>query len=167
MWFAKVNVDGAVSSRKGKSSCGGVFWNDKVEFLGGFFANLGSCLVLEAELWAILYGLRSTRDAGGERSFWSQTWHRQLDSSSLTLIGHPLEKMVLNIKELINRNWQIYVSHILREGNEVTDCCASLALDEELGFHAILDICPDLEDIQQDIIQQDIMEVGSFGSCRC
>ena len=55
--FYKLNVDGAFEVRKWQGSCGGLIRNDAGEFLGGFSMNIGSCSVLEAELWGIYYGL--------------------------------------------------------------------------------------------------------------
>ena len=48
--FIKINVDGVVSLRIGKSNYGGVFRNENAKFVGGFVTNLGSCSMLEAEL---------------------------------------------------------------------------------------------------------------------
>ena len=104
--------------------------------------------MLEAKLWAILYGLKLA---------WDARWRKVLLGLGLTLIvrlikfainkGHLLEKMLQSIKELTSRNWQIYISHILREGNEATDCYASSTLAKDLSFHGMSNTWLELEEI--------------------
>ena len=43
----------------------------------------------------------------------------------------------------------MYIIHVLREGNEVANFCAMVALDKDLSFHVLSDIQPELEVILQ------------------
>lgn len=48
--WIKWNIDGASIGNPGPSSCGGIFRNNNVEFLGAFAYNLGNTNSLVAEL---------------------------------------------------------------------------------------------------------------------
>lgn len=62
-WY-EMNIDGYVNPKESKAGCRGVFRNDKGNQITGFYANLGTCTVDEAEAWAILKGLRITWEKG-------------------------------------------------------------------------------------------------------
>ncbi|XP_061353784.1 uncharacterized protein LOC133298506 [Gastrolobium bilobum] len=58
----KVYVDGAVNIFSRIGACGGVICTTSGVWLGGFAFNIGSCTILEAELWAIFHGLKLAVD---------------------------------------------------------------------------------------------------------
>lgn len=48
-----LNSDGSVVDAGLFASCGGVLRDDSRQFIFGFFAKVGTCSILEAELWGI------------------------------------------------------------------------------------------------------------------
>ena len=120
--------------------------------------------MLEAELWGVLHGLRTAWDAGWRKVI------MEFDSTSAVKLlksninkGHPLENSVRRIKDILNREWQLFIRHILWEGNEAADCCAALGLEEALGLHAISNTWPRLEEI----LQRERVCVGRSRLVRC
>lgn len=51
--------------------------------------------------------------------------------------SHPYAPMVLRIKDLCARSWEVRISHAWREGNRVADYLANLAHSMELGLHVL------------------------------
>lgn len=98
--------------------------------------NIGSSSVLMTELWGIYTALTMV---------WGMNFHKLwIESDSLvavTLIGkdcqsnHPHAPMIIAIKELLSRPWQVKLTRVLREGNFVADSLANLAHSSDLGVH--------------------------------
>ncbi|CAN1122705.1 hypothetical protein LINPERPRIM_LOCUS2870 [Linum perenne] len=68
--------------------------------------------------------------------------HLQLDSLAAvtTILGNQEEDSIHGrtldtISELQNRNWEVTISHIFREGNKVTDLLAHHRHTLDFGFH--------------------------------
>ena len=77
--------------------------------------------------------------------------------------NHPQVNMIRMIKELLKENWQLHISHFLREGNEATNHCTLIGLDKDLGFHVILDMQLELEAIlYMDLMGGEVLEVTGF-----
>lgn len=53
-----MNCDGVVAQHGSMAACGGVARDHNGELIYGFGPNFNGCLVLEAELWGILFGLK-------------------------------------------------------------------------------------------------------------
>ena len=100
------------------------------------FVLLGHCPVVVAELWGALYALELA---------WSLDISHlilELDSSSaVSLIKHcvdrrhPYAPLILKIKHLLDRSWQIKVEHIFREANRVADFMTSMGHALDFGLH--------------------------------
>lgn len=124
--WVKCNVDGACKDNGTSTGCGGVLRDRAEHWVTGFVRGLGMGTVLNAELWGILIGLQVAWNHG-LRKVW-------LESDSLTAINlikhgctssHMYYDLVLSIRELCNRSWQVHLSHIHREGNRVADSLAN------------------------------------------
>jgi ribonuclease HI len=99
-----LNTDGSVVEHDTKAACGGVMRDCNGNFLVAYVAHIHPCLVLEAELWGIYYGLKTA---------WSRGYRRiKVVSDSLSDINllkdgcpptHPLRMLVENIHQ-IHRN---------------------------------------------------------------
>ncbi|XP_061375835.1 uncharacterized protein LOC133317945, partial [Gastrolobium bilobum] len=124
--WVKLNVDGACDANGTRTGCGGVFRDASGTWIVGFCKNLGSGTVLHAELWACLVGLELAWDRG-----FRQVWLEGDSLSAQQLItngchhDYPAANLVNRIRNLMQRDWQIYMSHIHREGNRVADFLAS------------------------------------------
>ncbi|XP_061350094.1 uncharacterized protein LOC133295304 [Gastrolobium bilobum] len=124
--WVKLNVDGACDANGTRTGCGGVFRDASGTWIVGFCKNLGSGTVLHAELWACLVGLELAWGRG-----FRQVWLEGDSLSAQQLItngchhDYPAANLVNRIRNLMQRDWQIYMSHIHREGNRVADFLAS------------------------------------------
>ncbi|MCI21440.1 putative ribonuclease H protein, partial [Trifolium medium] len=108
-----------------KSACGGVIRNVLVR---GLARNLGSCSTLMAELWDILsmLGIKAFIVVYQKKGF-----HRiSLESDSAIAVSiidkscsapHPCASIVSLINCFRMEEWQVHVSHIYRQTNQVAD----------------------------------------------
>ncbi|CAN1169310.1 Putative ribonuclease H protein At1g65750 [Linum perenne] len=101
---------------------GGIIRNSHSRLLAVFSSNLGSCTVIRAELRGVAIGLNLAWDIGVRKIL--------LQSDSMAVVGSihdtPDEDArhsatVLQIHELLNREWEVKTSHVFREGNRVAD----------------------------------------------
>lgn len=126
--WVKVNVDGSVNLIKRVSGFGGVFRNFKGEWLCGFTAGSAIKDALRMELEANKYGLLLAWDRGF-RMVYCETdclVAFNLLHSQLPLLELGLRPILQEINDLINRNWRVLVSHVLRTGNMAADFMAKL-----------------------------------------
>ena len=98
--------------------------------------NIGYCSVTIAELWGVYQGLVMAWDHGIR---WLLV---EVDSQCVVQMLNNLEEMtneysplVSSIKELIHRNWHIYVNHVYREANFAADSIANYASNLLIGLH--------------------------------
>jgi ribonuclease HI len=139
--FVKLNTDGACRQNQ-IAGCGGVIRGNQGEWLGGYARCVGLCSAFVAELWGVLEGLRCVRRLG----FLNIELH--IDSVAVVQVlkkrrvnssmGHALAKQIW---KLIDRDWNIEISHTYREANNCADALANLgcSLDYDLVF---FDDCP-------------------------
>ncbi|KAF7815065.1 putative non-LTR retroelement reverse transcriptase [Senna tora] len=102
----KINVDGSRWDHSGGIACGGVFRDQHGRWMGGFAKKLGSGNSLLVEL--IKEGVINT---------------------------HPLSPLILEIRSMLARHWQVKLSRTFREGNRLANAIANFA--HSLSF----DIC--------------------------
>lgn len=105
---------------------------DTGSFVVAFAAGLGHYSITEAELWAILKGLQLARARD------SQKVHLETDSlAAVRLIKmecsplHPCFNLIQDIRCLMQPEDNFYLSHILREANQVADGLAKMGLSLE------------------------------------
>ncbi|XP_061358638.1 uncharacterized protein LOC133302833 [Gastrolobium bilobum] len=123
--WIKINSDGACAEEGIRMSCGGVARNCYGEWIAGFSKKLGSGNVLMAELWGVILGLEWA---------WVQGYQQliievdSMDAYNVILQGcveaHPCHMLMLRIKEMMGRSWQVNVLHVYRECNRVADWLA-------------------------------------------
>ena len=117
------------NSTTGMASGGGVLSDCNGEWVRGFSIKLEACPALEAELWAILYGLRLARDKG------IRFLIVEVDSLLCRWLNENRKdtNRYRNLREecnhLLRLPQQVEVKHIFREMNQATDLLANLAMD--------------------------------------
>ncbi|CAN1800862.1 Putative ribonuclease H protein At1g65750 [Linum perenne] len=120
--WVTVNTDGSVVQPSGNTSAGGLIRDHLGHCSLAFSANLGKCSITRAELRGILHGLEFSWSSGHKKV------RLQTDSqsaASLILAEDPPLRQhaseVIAIRELLQRNWQVEIHHIFREGNGAVD----------------------------------------------
>ncbi|XP_027348285.1 uncharacterized protein LOC113859799 [Abrus precatorius] len=108
----KLNCDGAVSN--GIASCGGVARDHNGQFIMAFSGDLGSCSVVQAELWTIYYGIKLLREMSWNGTIWVKT------NSALAVKflnegcnrTHASYSLVNKIVHIVGDNHEVSCSHI-------------------------------------------------------
>ncbi|CAL8167723.1 unnamed protein product [Prunus armeniaca] len=155
----KINTDGSRSPTSGSIGAGGLLRDTTGEWIKGFSVNLGngSVLVLEAELWSILWGLTLAWDSGYRNV---EVESDSCDAVSLlnspTIPTHPLFSIIVCCKSNINKDWRCSINHIYREQNVAVDALSSRSIDFGPGIH-LFETVPDF---LKDILYADAMGVS-------
>ena len=89
-----------------------------------------------AELWGLYQGLQLAWDAGIKRLL------VEVDSlcvsqmiSKQVIVPNVFYALVVAVRNLLSRNWQVSLSHIFREANSAADFMASMAYSVPYGVH--------------------------------
>jgi ribonuclease HI len=122
----KINTDGCV--KEGFASGGGIIRDHTGHCIRAFSASYGPCLILEAELRAILDGILLARGLGIS-AIWVEV-DSNIAIHCITRGGGPwtIQGILRQIRDLISFDRDT-VSHIYREGNQVADSLASEGWD--------------------------------------
>ncbi|KAL5759738.1 hypothetical protein ACOSQ2_018576 [Xanthoceras sorbifolium] len=120
--WVKLNMDGSWRSEPGSLAAGDVLRDHNSKWLRGFCAHKESGNPLEAEIWAILFGINMAWSAGYRKVL--------VESDSLKVVSliqfdcnanKPLWVMVQSCRRMLNRDWNYQLSHVFRECNSLTD----------------------------------------------
>ncbi|KAL4314895.1 hypothetical protein AHAS_Ahas15G0130800 [Arachis hypogaea] len=141
----KLNVDGSFVSHSNGAACGGAIRNHLGHFLKEFTCNLGSCSIMQAELWGIIHGLQVTTA--------NNITNIIVESNSISALNfikkgcpdsHPCAPLVADICMLACRIPNIQWSHTLREANFVADHLAKKGHELPFGVHLFDAAPPDI-----------------------
>lgn len=136
--WLKCNVDGVSKCGGHGAGCGDVIKDSTGNWIMGFALRLDDMGSLSAKLWSILKGL----ELAWERKY------RQLVVESdareaIDLIkrsretSHPLDSLIRKTRHLVNREWEVVLSHTYREGNKVANHLALSARNTECGWRLL------------------------------
>lgn len=124
-----INTDGTGGVDHGVAAWAAVLRNHEGVWLGGVGERGKDEGILRSELRGVLVGLTEA---------WRRGWRKvdvQTDCREVisTIQGpnqrHGLHgELVRRIKELLQQDWQVQISHVFREGNMVADALAKLTL---------------------------------------
>lgn len=153
--WVKINVDGT-SRRDGKrAGIGCVVRNDNGSWLVGEARNIEKANLNIAELLALFFGLKLAWRKGYRRII--------LELDSVTAVNLILGNEVSNegdrvivdsCKELLSRQREVKVEHVLKEANKVVDWLANWAMS--LGFE-------ERELLQPPLEMSTLLEEDAFG----
>ncbi|CAN1120508.1 Putative ribonuclease H protein At1g65750 [Linum perenne] len=133
-----LNTDGSVQSNCSKAAAGGLIRNADGRCLLAFCSNLGRCSIMRAELRGVIEGLQRAWGEGFRRiqaRVDSQAILSLLRSGSSADHGFAVE--VVALRELLERDWEVTITHTYREGNFAADYLASLGHQFPLGAHLV------------------------------
>lgn len=123
--WIKCNIDGACKGNPGPSSCGGVFRNSEVDFLGAFACNLRISNSLIAGLQGAMFAIEIAFQKG-----WTHLWLEN-DSTLVTLafqsykiVPWQIRNRWHNCLHLCN-SMSFFVTHVFKEGNHGADKLAN------------------------------------------
>jgi ribonuclease HI len=133
-----LNVDGSSIGNPGISGYGGLLRTADGAWVHGFFGNLGVTNILHAELMAIYKGLLLAWDMNIK-----ELWCYSDSKNAIKLITEPVDvwhhyaAIISNIKDILNRDWQVLLHHTFREGNACADFLAKLGATGSEVFSSI------------------------------
>ncbi|KAJ1383120.1 Ribonuclease H domain [Sesbania bispinosa] len=115
-----------VSANIEKYGRGGVVRNASKSCLGAFFGFVGMGDAFEAELRAVLEGLRFA---------WEKGWRKIVLESDAQEVVHVLQgitslgchnhfELIKEVFNLLQREWVVQLQHIYRDANKLADCLA-------------------------------------------
>jgi ribonuclease HI len=129
----KLNVDGCSKGNPGVAGAGGVIRDHLGAWIGGFARNIGICSSVNAELWAVYVGLQLAWDRGFRKV--------DLESDSKVVVGlingdsvrvDRNYNIIMQIKGMLGRDWEVTTYHVYREANCVADWLANYGLTRDL-----------------------------------
>ncbi|CAN1195843.1 Putative ribonuclease H protein At1g65750 [Linum perenne] len=131
-----LNMDGSVLQPQSQAAGGGIVRDSHENKIAAFLANFGRCSIMQAELRAAALGLETAWDSGCRKV------NIQLDSKAAidAINGDPSSagrhcQTLQRIRNLCNREWEVVVTHIFREGNRVADLLAHQGHSLAFGCH--------------------------------
>lgn len=155
-WYA-LNVDGAA---KGSGAAGGgaIIRDHDGQFISALSANFGHCSSFEAEVSALVEGLKLAKE------LYIEKLELQMDNQACVEIlrsqkwgRSEYSDMFEHIMKLIDSpNWTVKIKHVYREGNRVADWLANQGVAQHIRLE-IFDSAP----LELDrILAEDSMGVG-------
>ncbi|CAN1826392.1 Putative ribonuclease H protein At1g65750 [Linum perenne] len=138
-----VNSDGSVQGIRGKAAAGGILRDNAGNCLQAYAMNIGSCSITRAEIRGAI-GIRKAWDAGYRKV------EVQMDSQAAIYIltndnprvAHQHSLEVLEVQELLHRDWEVTFKHVYREANHAAGFLANCGHSLPQGTHSIgLDNC--------------------------
>ncbi|KAJ1385829.1 Ribonuclease H domain [Sesbania bispinosa] len=133
---SKLNVDGSHIPSSRRMGVGGVLRDANKNWISGFSGFQGIGTVVEAEFLAVLTGLEFAWQKG--------VTHLILELDCLEVVSeinqpssmpsHPNYVVICNIRDFMNRNWEVTLQHVARDANRPADCLAKLGTSCEISF---------------------------------
>ncbi|KAJ1443874.1 Ribonuclease H domain [Sesbania bispinosa] len=131
----KLNIDGSFVSSTRLMGVGGVLRDSNGGWQWGFSGNYGYGCSIHAELLALHIGLDFAWEQG-HKNLIVETYSLEvlhLVTSGLAHCGSYMN-LVLDIKLMLNKCWQVHLRHVFREANMVADYLAKLKIREPCGL---------------------------------
>ncbi|CAJ2665276.1 unnamed protein product [Trifolium pratense] len=151
-----LNVDGSCLGDSGRAGFGGLIREGDGSWIIGFSGFLGISNNTFAELMAVFHGLKIARERGYRRIHCYSDSQTMVDAISKDLNSfHRYAAVIASIKDLLQLDWEVRLSHSLREGNAGADFLAKIgsANDDKLTFWE----SPPVE--MESILQSDALRV--------
>ncbi|CAN1143560.1 Putative ribonuclease H protein At1g65750, partial [Linum perenne] len=133
-----LNTDGSVLADCSKAAAGGLIRSADGRCLSAFYINLGRCSIMRAELRGVIEGLQRAWGNGFRKvdaRVDSQAILSLIRANNLEEHQHGVE--VAALRELLERDWEVTITHTYREGNSAADYLADLGHQFPLGVHPI------------------------------
>ena len=119
MGWIKLNTDGSCLGNPRKAGFGGLLRDDQGAWIHGFSAKIDIIDVLAAELHAMRFGLSLAWDLG-HRNILCEIDSKEavrLTTADAFPYFHIHGTVLADIRALLQRQWNVRVSHMFREGN--------------------------------------------------
>ncbi|KAH1045577.1 hypothetical protein J1N35_036361 [Gossypium stocksii] len=132
-----LNTDGSVRSDEKYAAAGGLLCDHEGNLIVGFSRYLGSCEVIDAELWGILDGLQIALDRGFHKVCIRTDNLEAVNLIQEELHGGSYSALILRVSLLPKSLNYWYLQYIPREENRVADRNVKLRRDRDTGLQLI------------------------------
>ncbi|CAI0458485.1 unnamed protein product [Linum tenue] len=136
--WVTLNTDGSVVQESGRAAAGGLIRDHLGCCLAAFALNLGVCSITRAELRGAVEGLQLAWNLGYRRI------RLEVDSQcAIQLLrsqdnpDHQHAAIIHRFQEMLQRDWEVTLNHVYREGNKGADFLANHGHSLPLGFHRV------------------------------
>ncbi|CAI0429938.1 unnamed protein product [Linum tenue] len=143
--WVQVQTDGSVLSPSGYAAAGGLLRDSLGRCSSAFACNMGKCSITAAELKGAIVGLQLAWERGFRKV------QLKLDSTTAIAIirdrsddDHRHGILAKHVNHLLDRDWDVSISHVYREGNRTADFLANLGHSLTFGTHHVDVCCSDL-----------------------
>ena len=122
----KLNTDGSFVASSNRAGYGGVFRDEKGEWMLGYYGFIGNNYVLNAEMWSIHQGLKIAKERN-----WNNLLVETDSEATVQLIksekeeDHPLGVLMKDCRMILEYT-NGSIQHVWREGNMCADSLAKL-----------------------------------------
>ncbi|CAN1815564.1 Putative ribonuclease H protein At1g65750 [Linum perenne] len=145
-----INTDGSVVRDQHQAAAGGILRDHLGRRLACFAANLGDCTIMRAELRAAAIGFRIAWELGYRRVHLQMDSMTAVDAITAGEDSDGRHSLLLRLlQDWRSRDWEVRISHVFREANQVADLFAHLGHTLPLGTHLN---CPTSQDIERCIL---------------
>ena len=123
------NTDDCYQKESNLARGGSILTDYTGNWLCGFSVILGTCSAVEAELWALIHGLRLVWEKSIQclvveiNSLLAYTWITKQEPKTTRY-----SNLVTECKHLIKRSWAVDLQHVYRERNQAVDFLAAMSL---------------------------------------
>ena len=118
------------------AAAGGILRDDQGKWVIGFAINLDNCFALVAEIWGAWQALQIAWVVGGKKVI------LELDNkvaTQLIINGtssiNASTSLVVDIRRMLQLEWEVKVQHVLREGNRTADALANIGIRLPIGLY--------------------------------
>lgn len=138
----KVNVDGSFCRSSGRAGFGGLLQDHDGSWLVGFSGFLGFSNIIMADLKAIQTGLSMAWQRGFRNLICESDSKEAIRLVEEAYIDyHHLSSVISNIRDWLQKSWNVRLVHVFREANFGADCLAKLGASSDVRLK-ILEIAP-------------------------
>ncbi|CAA0836031.1 Polynucleotidyl transferase- ribonuclease H-like superfamily protein [Striga hermonthica] len=139
--WVKLNSDGSYNGVSGLGYAGGLLRDENGNWLGGFTLNIGYCSIMAAELWGLFRGLSLAWDLGFRQI------EAEVDNASVVRFSESFEDipgvhsgLIMGIKDLLSRSWQVKTKHPFVRSLLIALFCAALILKDASGTRLAMEL---------------------------
>ncbi|GAU36275.1 hypothetical protein TSUD_255290 [Trifolium subterraneum] len=130
--FVCLNVDGSLLGSNNTAGYDGLLRNRDGEFIWGFYGVAAIQNILYAEIMAIWYGLKLCWERGFRKVFCCSDYLLSVDvTKEGVTTHHRFANEILCIRKLLANDWEVILTHTLREGNACADVLGKLGVNSD------------------------------------
>lgn len=131
--WKRVNTDGVVCQISKSAITDGIVRDQVGIWIAGFAKNIGHCLVIMVDLWGVLDSLQIAWSFSLKKVILETNGKEAIQAIQANGKEQHCSAVICTIKDLLQCDWTIPLTHVFREGNKVEDGLASMTFSRPLN----------------------------------